>query len=776
MVISVRYYSIIPIILIVLGGYMVLSGQNLLAITGSTIISIDNIKVASNVEGISGPVYLITMTVGGNDRITGEITPDMIQQYGIKEIPSGPFYLDFQIENMSCNYDLVNDNLTLYKIWQYTAQEDYLPNGCPFSYAGLTQAKASIVRGTSTWTDAHGTRHTGVYVDAAGNRMLVDTPPSDELRTSSDRSTVASHLQFLNQWCYWTPGDQFSYVMYRHSPWGLRYITTTDPDLGKQTYKVCCAWAGKGEGIDPGDWRVTSAFGYPYYLGYRINSIPKLHYNIKVSIKNSNGEIASTYVTDKDKVADLAGIGRVKLIGQLMGEYMCGQPGQDYAAVKEVYKNGLSLPGTYKIVPKSYYNAYKTGLAELVNLDIDRFTIHINKVSYDPGIGGGPVWTYLSKLNTDLRYIHDNAKTSIGDYYVTSDGMVVSNYTGVPYIPMLQLIIRSDWIGVEIVSGVPKIESVSLPSKIASGGTALAQVKVANTGEHEDQFEVYAICGGNKQISSYITLKPNEEGNVSIPLIIPNTGNQTCTVYDKSTSDPTKVDSYQTSVMIQQPLIIGDLIKMQRLVYERFSDTVDDYDATINAIRDDITALRSNISDYEYKILSASNSSDVVKYGIELSELTHYADNLYSRLDNLDNQITSFQSEQEMSVLQLRDEYNKELNELEDKVNNGEIDRVTYENQKAILQYQIDQLDHLISTEIANRKQQVSTLKDKIAELKDRLMKDKLIQIEANKNLSEAKKKMLEEKTKNPTKTMLGAGLLGIGLIGLYITKKEGGF
>ena len=776
---------LVPVVLVLAGLALVGSGAGLYAITGgnvtggSTILSIDSIRVASNVNGLAGPSYLITLTAGGSDKVVGKITPQTIQQYGIKQIPSGPFEIDLQIQNISCQYPLQNDNLTIYKIWQYTAQQDSLLKGCPFTMSTLQRAKASIESGTHCWIDAQQRRHCGEYVDAAGDKMLVDSPPNDEFadayapgltitnRLVQDRKTVANNLVFLNHWCYWTPGDQYTYVYYTHRPWGLRYITTSDPDIGKQQATNCCPWAGKQPGLDPGDWRVTSAFGYPYYLGYKISSQPKIYYKIKVTLRSPSGASVSTYITPENKVATLGDIGRVKLVGGLLGETMCGQPGQDYAVVKEIWKNGVSSPGRYKLVPKSFYNTYKTGLAELINLDIDRFTIHINKVRYDPGIGGGPVWTYLSKLNTDLREIHDNAKQSVGSYQVTPDGLVISSGSGTPFIPLLQLIIKADWLGVQVASGQPKITSIEPPSKpVVEGTVAFIRTKVKNIGQYADQFEMFADCGGIKQVSVYDNFEPGDEKEEDVPVSVGRAQIANCTVYAKSTSNPSAVDSKQVTVQVQQPIIIGNLINMQRLVYEQFSNELDSYDVTITLLHKDLIALRNNVSGYEYKILIANNSQQVAQYGIGLDNLYKFAQTIYSKLTDLDQKISSFQSEQEKSVMDLRNEYEKEMADLAQKAQSGEISQADYENEKYILQYQIDQLDHMIKTEISQRRAQVQDMEEKISELKDTIMKDKLLVNQAQENLSKTKKKIVQKATKQkPGRTYLGLGLIGLGVV-----------
>ena len=140
-----------------------------------------------------------------------------------------------------------------------------------------------------------------------------------------------------------------------------------------------------------------------------------------------------------------------------------------------------------------------------------------------------------------------------------NDGKAILELEKLIRLPMINMYVRADWLGVVMPKGKPKIVSVESQPFDPRRGNGIITVEVQNVGNARGSFGVYAVCPNPFSTSGteYITLDPQEKGTVKITLYAtPSNKKQEayCKVYAYDKADPNVKDSATVKV-IANPLI-----------------------------------------------------------------------------------------------------------------------------------------------------------------------------------------------------------------------------
>jgi len=490
---------------------------------GYTVLSISQAQFLSSSPDLDyQDAYLINVVVNkGGEQLEGTISPEMLAQYGITSIPDGDFKIYLNLQNVSCNYNIVDDNKLFYKVYQATVRKgmcypsrsgcnDCLNVPCPYGNIDLNTIKKAC---KGEWG-------------------------------ASTRTYWNSDIQHIPQYCgkiYAPMGTDTASVgapIAGGDCDAMQLLQTTNirPELGGDPSEWCYAMP-KAIAWDGDHWQVTAIGGIPWFTGYKIDTVTTPEYEIEVILENSKGEKTSTILNSKESVAFLDNIGRVKIVGSLIAQEFCPIPSIEKNIVKDLNTN------TFKTVDKEYYDNYQQTLFELINLDNNYYRYK----EVDPGVGSDVLWDKMSTLNSYHRMlateeITDNCKIN---------GMIYScNPIKDIIYPELQLIVKADWIGVRLAEGKPEIEDIKLPSKIYEGESAFVNIKVKNAGLTTDGIDISLECEDQISLGSVReVLKVDQSKNIYINFVA-DAGTHICTVYARSVSNPSNFDKKDIEINV----------------------------------------------------------------------------------------------------------------------------------------------------------------------------------------------------------------------------------
>mgnify|MGYP000014566261 CR=1 FL=1 len=171
----------------------------------------------------------------------------------------------------------------------------------------------------------------------------------------------------------------------------------------------------------------------------------------------------------------------------------------------------------------------------------------------------------VNNVNKALMQITPaNLKTPSGHYAVPSGGItngkVVLELEKLIKLPVINMYVRADWLGVSMPSGVPDIISLSSSEYNPYTGYGLITAEIKNVGNARGSFGVYAVCpqpfstGGTE----YITLEPGETGTVKIKVYATSINTKqeaTCKVYAYDKANP-DVKDYGYVKVVADPLLV----------------------------------------------------------------------------------------------------------------------------------------------------------------------------------------------------------------------------
>jgi hypothetical protein len=522
--------TIIGILLIALmvAGVWYFAGQFGLSTisSGATILSISDARFVSNAPDVgNSDAYLISAVVNkGGEKLIGEITPKDLANYGLTQTPSGPITVEFDLNSVSCNYQIIDDAKPFYKIYQASSRTSLCGRNCndgcaeaqavPWDSVSLDTVKKAC---KGTWGVAS---RTPFVTDGTlhNPEMCSKTyaPPGTDLATPS---TVADTT------------DCDSLIDIQSTP--IR------PDIGQQSSEWAYLMPSQlTTGFDGDHWVVTHVAGALQYTGNKIDTVAAPKFSVNVKITNSKGESFNTTVTDTQTVASLGEIGRIKFAGNLLAQQFCPVPAVNQAVLENSKTHALT------VVDKTLYDQYQANLFDLINFDNNYYA----KVNSDPGIGADVLWSKMSTLNAALRNIAAQNKSDACQingriYSCTPSGDVV--------YPQVQLIVKASWVGVQVDSGVPQISKVTPQAISYAGDVNAMDVIIANVGTRDDSFDMNLFCGGSAvnlgTIRAAIPAGNTEQIKLNYLL---QQGNYSCQVTAASVNNPLAKDSKNVSLTI----------------------------------------------------------------------------------------------------------------------------------------------------------------------------------------------------------------------------------
>jgi hypothetical protein len=580
----------IVLLIVVMGGVLITFKNQIFqsALMGGTILSISSVNLLSSDSELSGKAYLVNVVVnGGGESISGTITPEQIQSFGIKEIPAGDFTLEMELLNYSCNYNLNNDDKTIYKIMYASTGSGCLAGQPPYKDVSIDLLK--------------GFCKTGVAYD------INQIAPNKLIQGQAPVGGNCDNMIHINKLASWTPeetnivgGDVICYLHDCDAQRGTdavicrggsncnayrQYVDDWARTKGWDQYSstLCCvSHASNGvnvgnsecpnlDGSVQGDWVVTEIGGIPFYQGYKIDTATQFDYVARITIKSPNGQQVVGVITPTQTSANLNNVAIAKFVGNLLNNQMCPVPAVDNIVVKDVVTQQM------KVVDKNDYNQYVSTLDNLVRLDIDHYVFTYRQIAgkvtrVDPAVGGDVIFEQMSNLNNKLTNMV-NQKGLLSDCVISQDQtQLVCSPDVIPTYPEIQLKIRADWLGVYTPVGKPVILAVDLPVSVTENTFAQTSAKIRNDGE-TDTFDIVYNCGtgSSSQVPIRESIGKAVSKTVTVPLFA-TYGMGRCVLSVVSVNDASKTGSYTVNVMVQQAGVITDVLGEQTLLKQQLLD------------------------------------------------------------------------------------------------------------------------------------------------------------------------------------------------------------
>jgi len=539
----------------ILGGIVLLSlltfGGKLSSVQESTqgysVISVQSVEVKSNMFG-NGTGILLTLAVdGGGDRAVGEITEKTLKEWGLTGINVSKFKVKVYLEDFKYNYPLTQskyfsgEDVILWKAVGSTAKQDCLAKQLPW---GAVSKDTSI----------------DYYYGRPVSGLVTTVPPIMPRGIENHIPKPAydwakKHAVEIGEWGYWMPEGKVK-ITYVKDQWGGTRRVEYDFGAGE-----CKLQEGGGA---RGDWFVTNLAGIPYARVYDIGTSANKYYKIRVVLEFPNGNEVSAVLTPDQKTAMIGDLGRAKMLGDLGGERTPEIPAVDYKVIKFTEgvpdtktKYAVVKPNAMKFVGKDVIENYKDSLMYLADLDNNYYTYEvqegIKRIRVDPAVGANDIIGHWNTLNAMLAAaIEDGRKPSscvIAGSVVSCDGS-----GGVSY-PLIQLVLKADKIGLELLTGLPQIVGVDVPPKIYEGEPGIVKAKIKNGGEVDDSFDVSLSCPSEVSTTTdRIWLNAGEEGTATITVVSAVAGQYNCTLKMRSTSGAVTDEEPVLITVVQKPL------------------------------------------------------------------------------------------------------------------------------------------------------------------------------------------------------------------------------
>ena len=522
---KITLFILLFIILITTGIYFTVEQSSF----GYSVLSVDEASFISNSDVVDGSAYLLNLVVdGGNDVVKGEISPETLESLGVKNVPEGTFKINIFLDDFSCNYDIIDDETEIFKIYQATARysigctkrscldNNVLANGCPFNKINLETVKDAC-RGE--WNEASRVK-TGISFthcpQMCGKTYAPMGTDTVVVGGASDNVGVCDELVDIQN-------------------------TPVNPTAGGDASEWCYLMPREiMAGYDSDHWRTTHIAGYPLYHGFKLSTQPRVSYTLKVLLENEQGDSTEVFLSDTEKVQFIENIGRVKIVGNVLGNQFCPQYGIDYSVVKNLENN------QYKVVEKDNYQHYMDVFTELANFDNNYYVYQ----RHDPGVGADVLWDKMSTLNYEFNQIYtQNEDIGIikGNNLKTSEKEFI--------YPQLQLLIKAGWISIESNVGKPKINNAILDKISSEGQLGIIKIDLENEGLKSDSFDLSGFCDGENVLITQerIYIEAGESEDVNI-MYRGTSGNHNCTVKAVSVNSPLSVDTYNINLYIEKLL------------------------------------------------------------------------------------------------------------------------------------------------------------------------------------------------------------------------------
>jgi len=509
--------SVIFIILLVIVALVTVGIIKQDAFSGGTILSISRADFISSSSDLQGDdAFLIDAIINrGGESMKATITPEMIRQYGIEQVPAGNIDIEFNLKDVKCNYQITAQNEPIYKVYQATVRHSLATtrcgsstaevgrNSCPYDKIDLNTVKQAC---KGEWGQAS-------RVWWGGKVHAPEYCGKTFAPTGSDLASPGNPISGGN--C----DDLVNLV-----------AAPQRPDLGQEASEWCYMMPREiAAGFDGDHWEVTHIAGLPTMEGYKIGTTPSPSFTVEVIVTNEDGEKAVTTLNEKQTTNFLNDIGRIKFVGSLVAQEFCGQPAIDDILVKDF------ASGQFRTVDRNNYQRYQDNLFELSNFDNNYYNVE----RQDPGIGKDVLNAKMSSLNADWNRLSTQDKTTNCElnnliYSCTPEKDLI--------YPEIQLILKASWVGIVLVNGAPQIGDIELAPKIYDGESSFIGVDIKNIGKEVDSFDVSVKCSTPLGLGSHReTILAGETKKVLLPFAS-TAGDYICNIETYSVNSPDKKD------------------------------------------------------------------------------------------------------------------------------------------------------------------------------------------------------------------------------------------
>lgn len=590
-----------------------------LTILGGTALSVDRVEIVTDPALGYEEAFLVTIVANqGGEVLTATLTADDLARYGITGYKAGTFKITVSLEDVAFVYPLLEDTrpdggaTIVYKVYGSTAKEDSLDEALPFDEVGLTST-LDYARGTPggdlvtsipsllprgvdwrapliSWKGSVELGEWGYWMPEEGVTVVHSTQGGRRVSTDVSPLPGESGTELgggMGDW-YVTNLAGVAYAR------GLRIGTQAMIDYRVRVTVVNEAGETITTLITP-DHNVASLMdiGRAKLAGSLISNIlppqPAVDYAViqytenipttttkyGAALKPYGYKFISRYLLDtyKSTLTGLEGLDNNYYTYENTEFWQEINPGGESGSFNvpagaASWTVNTGLPGNTEVrVINAGGGVTWTGRTDSAG----RITVNVNPGSYtwerppppprtrrrDPGIGAAEIigdWNALNGLLGDM--VEDGNAPYEGGTYTIVGGTLRFEPSGMTISPMLQILLKASWVGVEILSGRPSIVSISRDT-IYMGETGTALVKVRNNGEVDDSFDVTLEGEGVNAQSRRVAVRSGE--TVEVPMTYgADVGEHRVTVSVRSVNDPEAFDENEVTLIVAERPLPGD--------------------------------------------------------------------------------------------------------------------------------------------------------------------------------------------------------------------------
>jgi hypothetical protein len=349
--------------------------------------------------------------------------------------------------------------------------------------------------------------------DSLGNLELSGQKPNQKFKLK---------IELVNQSCKWLMKED-SKQAYSIRTWVGHDGWNNNCPQGTYTpsSSICGAYGGSPDY----DCCYNAYFNGEGYV-HELDSSVIYNYDIKISIETEDGKITELKLSPQEKEAYNEFI-RAKMLGGLIGTQSCPTASSEVV----IYRQDSS----YSLKNRYIWNTLYGQQLGLSSISARWSNTGSYNTVYNEFINSNPE---LSKICTVNKI---DSKTTALECTPTASVQV----------PLIQLYINANLIGVHIPSGQPKILEVNVPQTIQASKLTTIQTKVKNLDNEQDTFSVKVLCTEDyNPFSQEYNFNSLETKTVDINLqgqgVIRN-----CELKVNSVNSPDKEDSAKVRVLFE---------------------------------------------------------------------------------------------------------------------------------------------------------------------------------------------------------------------------------
>lgn len=243
-----------------------------------------------------------------------------------------------------------------------------------------------------------------------------------------------------------------------------------------------------------------------------IEASPSIPSTITIQV-SANGKTSDTTTLQTDK--ETTGSKDLFVNGKVLGKvFYAGDlvnSAQPRPELFQTYKP-INKDGTWFFTPYSAYNTYSSlGASNSVSTmknTIDSCVLAKSKIS---GFNKDTATSYMQQCIDSYH----NAFVSMGQVSVSGlkeikaddKSQIYATFTAdkLYAFPQLTFLIDTDWVGIQVLKGIPKVSSLSISQECVSGSKGTVNANILNTGNGIGAFDVKMECPSTSILTSVIT-------------------------------------------------------------------------------------------------------------------------------------------------------------------------------------------------------------------------------------------------------------------------------